>query len=376
MESAKVNISMKTRDNVLFSSIEMDSISCKNRLAVAPMSRVTATKDGQVTEIMSRYYERYARGGFGMVITEGIYTDRTFAQAYYHQPGITDEAQALSWKPIVEGIKAHGALAIAQMMHAGATSQGNRFMSSTAGPTAILPKGKPMSFYYGKDAFALPLAMTEEQIADAITGFSSSAARAVKIAGFDAIEIHGANGYLLDQFLTDYTNQRRDYWGGVTEKRVRLILAVLKAVKESVGGAVPVGVRISQGKVNDSLHKWQDGEQDAEVIFGSLADAGADYIHVTDSEARAPAFTTSEYTLLHFARKYAPKTVVIANGNLHVDQQAIAAIEDGADIVSFGRAALANPDLPRIFEAGAPLKAFDSKMLAPIANIKEEELLG
>src|ERR1700744_3295323 len=150
-------MSMTTRDNSLFSSIEIGSVPCKNRLAVAPMSRVTATEDGRATEIMSRYYERYARGGFGMVITEGIYTDRTFAPAYHHQPGITDEAQALSWKPIVEGIKAHGAGAVAQMRHGGATSQGNRFMNSTAGPTAILPKGKPMSFYYGKDAFVLPL---------------------------------------------------------------------------------------------------------------------------------------------------------------------------------------------------------------------------
>lgn len=230
-------MSMTTRDNLLFSSIEIDSISCKNRLAVAPMSRVTATEDGQATEIMSRYYERYARGGFGMVITEGIYTDRVFAQAYHHQPGITDETQALSWKPIVEGIKAHGALAVAQMMHAGATSQGNRFVNGTAGPSVIFPKGKPMSFYYGKDAFLMPLAMTEEHIVDAIAGFSASAARAVKVAGFDAIEIHAANGYLLDQFLTDYTNQRKDYWGGGTEERIRLTLAVLKAVKESVGAA-------------------------------------------------------------------------------------------------------------------------------------------
>ena len=310
-----------------------------------------------------------------MVITEGIYTDRVFAQAYYHQPGIADEAQALSWKPIVEAIKGHGALPVAQMMHAGAMSQGNRFMSSTAGPSAIVPKGRPMSFYYGKDAFVLPLAMTEEQIADAITGFSSSAARAVKIAGFDAIEIHGANGYLLDQFLTDYTNQRRHYWGGGTEERVRLILAVLKAIKAGVGASVPVGVRISQGKVNDSVHRWQGGEHDAEVIFDSLADADADYIHVTDSEAWAPAFTTSDYTLVHFAKKYASKMIVIANGNFHIDRQAIAALEDGADVISFGRAALANPDLPRSFAAGSPLKPFDSGILAPIANIKDEELI-
>jgi 2,4-dienoyl-CoA reductase-like NADH-dependent reductase (Old Yellow Enzyme family) len=231
---------MRSKTALLFTSIGIGDVSCKNRLAVAPMSRITATEDGQATETMSRYYERFSRGGFGMIITEGIYTDQAFAQAYHHQPGITDEAQAQSWKPVVVGIKAHGALAVAQMMHAGAASQGNRYMSRTAGPTAVQPKGKPMSFYYGKEAFAQPIAMTEEQIADAISGFSSSAARAIESSGFDAIEIHGANGYLLDQFLTNYTNQRSDHWGGSTEGRLRLTLAVIKAVKDSVGAAVPV----------------------------------------------------------------------------------------------------------------------------------------
>lgn len=357
-----------------FSSIQIGSVLCKNRLAVAPMSRVSASADGQATEVMSRYYERYARGGFGMVLTEGIYTDQAFAQAYQHQPGITDEAQAESWKPIVKGIKRHGAVAVAQMMHAGATSQGNRFVSSTAGPSAILPKGKPMPFYYGKDAFPVPLAMSEEQVADAIAGFSASARRAVQIAGFDAIEIHGANGYLLDQFLTDYTNQRTDHWGGPMEARVRLTLAVLKAVKDSVGPGVPVGVRISQGKVNDDRHKWAGEEHDAEIIFGSLADAGADYLHATEPDARVPAFPGKNETLVHFARKYAPETIIMANGNLHVDRQALASIEDGADLVSIGKAALANPDLPINLESGSPLKAFDFNLLLPIANIKEQEL--
>jgi 2,4-dienoyl-CoA reductase-like NADH-dependent reductase (Old Yellow Enzyme family) len=309
-----------------------------------------------------------------MVITEGIYTDRVYAQAYHRQPGITDEEQALSWIPVVNSIKAHGAVAVAQMMHAGATSQGNRYVDRTAGPTTVRPKGRPMSFYYGNESFVEPQAMTEEEIADAIAGFAASAARAVKLAGFDAIEIHGANGYLLDQFLTNYTNHRNDRWGGDTEARFRLTLAVLEEVKKNVGSAVPVGVRISQGKVNDSLHKWQAGEQDASIIFGGLAAAGADFIHVTESEAWKPAFADSEHTLVHFAKKYAPNTIVIANGNLHVDQQASKILEDGADIVSFGRAALANPDLPRTLSAGVPLKEFDPGILSPIANIKEEEL--
>lgn len=365
---------MTTRTTSLFSPISLNRLSCKNRLAVAPMTRVTATEDGQATETMARYYERFARGGFGVVISEGTYPDQAFAQGYHNQPGISDEVQANAWKPVVKAIKAHGALAVAQLMHAGAISQGNRFMNRAAGPSAIQPKGKQLAFYYGKDVFTLPLAMTEEQIADAITGFGASAARAVEVAGFDGIEIHGANGYLLDAFLTDYTNQRRDHWGGSIEQRVRLMLAVFRAVRENVGAAVPIGVRISQGKVNDSIHKWQGRERDAEVIFGNLADAGADYIHVTDSEAWKPAFANSDHSLVHFARKYAPKAVVIANGNLHIAERAIAALDDGADIISVGRAALANPDLPRSLATNVPLKAFDPTILGPIANIKESEL--
>jgi 2,4-dienoyl-CoA reductase-like NADH-dependent reductase (Old Yellow Enzyme family) len=365
---------MTTDTTSLFSSIDINNLISRNRLAVAPMSRVTATEDGQANERMARYYERFARGGFGLVISEGIYTDRAFAQAYLHQPGITDETQANAWRPVVEGIKAHGALAVAQMMHAGATSQGNRFVSSTAGPSAVLPKGKPMSFYYGKDDFTLPVSMSEEQIADAIAGFGAAAARAVEVAGFDAIEIHGANGYLLDQFLTDYTNQRSDRWGGSTEQRVRLILAVFGSVREKVGAAVPVGVRISQAKVNDNFHKWKGGEQDAEIIFGSLANAGADFIHVTKNDAGKPAFGGSGHSLVHFARKYAPHAAIIANGHVHEAERALAALEDGADIVSIGRAALANPDFPHRLANQSSLKAFEPAVLGPIANIKEYEL--
>src|SRR5271163_4243747 len=133
--------------SALFAPIVINGHAVKNRLSVAPMTRITATQDGRATETMTRYYER-------------------FSQGYVHQPGMTDEAQANAWKPVVSGIKAHGALAIAQMMHAGAISQGNRFRDGTVGPSAIQPKGKQMTFYHGKDRYVLPAAITEEQIAD------------------------------------------------------------------------------------------------------------------------------------------------------------------------------------------------------------------
>jgi 2,4-dienoyl-CoA reductase-like NADH-dependent reductase (Old Yellow Enzyme family) len=365
---------MDIATSTLFAPIVINGRTVTNRLSVAPMTRITATLDGRATERMTRYYERFARGGFGTVITEGIYTDQAFSQGYLHQPGMTDEAQANAWKPVVSGIKAHGALAIAQLMHAGAISQGNRFRDGTVGPSAIQPKGTQMTFYHGKDRYALPAAITEAQIADAINGFAESAGRAIENAGFDAIEIHGANGYLLDQFLTDYANKRADQWGGSTENRVRLILETFKAVRAKVGAEVPIGVRISQGKVNDHQHKWAAAERDAEIIFGSLADAGVDFIHVTEYEAWKPAFTPGGASLMHLAKHYAPKAAIFANGSLHNVERAVAALNDGADILTIGRGALANPDFPRRLSERDVLNDFDPTILGPIANVKETEL--
>lgn len=365
---------MEMNTSTLFTPIVINGHTIKNRLVVAPMTRTSATPEGTATETMTRYYERFARGGFGAVSTEGVYTDQAFAQGYINQPGMTDDIQANAWKPVVSGIKTHGALAIAQIMHAGAISQGNRFRDTRVGPSAVQPKGEQMAIYQGQGRYALPTAMTDSQIADAITGFAESAARAIALAGFDAIEIHGANGYLLDQFLTDTTNTRTDRWGGATEGRVRLILETFKAVRAKVGAAVPVGVRISQGKVNDHQHKWSDAERDAEIIFGSLAQVGADFVHVTEYEAWQPAFAPGGPSLMNLAKRYAPKAAILANGNLHHIEQAVAALDDGADIVTIGRGALANPDLPRRFSLGSPLNTFDPTILGPIANIKDVEL--
>lgn len=260
------------------------------------------------------------------------------------------------------------------MLHAGALSQGNRFRDTTVGPSPVQPKGEQMTFYHGKGAYALPVAITETQIADVINGFAESAGRAIEVAGFDAIEIHGANGYLLDQFLTDYANNRADQWGGATENRVRLILETFKAVRAKVGPKVPVGVRISQGKVNDYHHKWADAERDAEIIFGSLAEAGADFIHVTEFEAWKPAFAPGGPSLMLLAKRYAPKAAIFANGSLHNVEQAVAALHDGADIITIARGALANPDLPRRLLDRSVLNDFDPTILGPIANIKDAEL--
>ncbi|MBN7807849.1 MULTISPECIES: NADH:flavin oxidoreductase [Agrobacterium] len=357
----------------IFSKFDIRDVSIRNRLAVAPMTRVTAMEDGLATPRMSDYYKRFADGGFGLVITEGLYTDQLFSQGNAFQPGMSSAEQSASWRPIVKDLQGRGTKVFAQLMHAGALVQGNRFMSGAVAPSALQPRGEQMTSYRGEGPFPVPSEISDEQLADAIAGFGT-ASEAAFSAGFDGVEIHGANGYLLDQFLTDYTNHRTDKWGGDIKARMGVILDVVSTVKSSVGGKGPVGIRISQGKVNDFYHKWEGGERDAEVIFGSLADAGIDFLHVTEFIATKPAFDGTDQSLTKLARKFAPNVPLIANGSAHSVDDVSAILDQGADMVAIGRSALANPDWPARVKNGKEIRTFDPSILQPIAHVKDSEL--
>ena len=363
-------------DALLFSQTQLGSLSLKNRIAVAPMTRISATDDGRATEDMVQYYARFARGGFGLIITEGTYPDLTYSQGYLHQPGIANEEQAASWRPVVDAVHALGAKMVMQLMHAGALSQGNHWKEEAVGPSAVQPKGEQMGFYRGEGPYRMPREISTDEIAQMIKDFAAAALRA-KNAGFDGVEIHGANGYILDQFLTDYTNQRTDRYGGSTENRVRLLVEVVQAVRASVGSGYAVGIRISQGKVNDYAHKWANGQADAKIIFEQLAAAGVDYIHTTEYDAHAPAFSESNSdgdTLAGYAKRFG-KLPVIANGNLGNPEAANAMlIESKADIIALGKTALANRDWPQRAANQQALDEFDFALLQPLAHIKEAEL--
>jgi 2,4-dienoyl-CoA reductase-like NADH-dependent reductase (Old Yellow Enzyme family) len=356
----------------LFTGFDINGVHLSNRLVVAPMTRVSATEDGVATDTMRLYYERFPRGGFGLVITEGIYTDQAYSQGYAHQPGMSDEAQALAWKPVVHAIQAQGGKVFAQLMHAGALTQFNRFRSETLAPSAVQPKGEQMGFYRGQGAYPLPRAMTEKDISEVITGFAEAASRAVSLAGFDGIEIHGANGYLLDEFFTDYTNTRSDRWGGDIRQRLALNLEIINAVRAAVPTDVPVGIRLSQGKVNDFEHKWREGETGAEIVFSTLAAAGLNFIHVTEHEAWQPAFGNGP-SLISLARRFAPGATLIANGKLHDPARAVQLLDEGADLIAIGKGALANPDWPNKVSHNQPLSEFNPALLGPIADIKASE---
>lgn len=345
-----------------------------NRLAVAPMTRVSAGEDGTPTEAMNRYYSAFAEGGFGLVITEGTYTDTQYSQGYFFQPGIVSEKHVEAWRPIAESIHAGGARAVMQLMHAGALSQGNRYRTDTAGPSAVRPKGQMMPEYGGSGPWPTPRAMSDDDIETAVQGFAAAAVNARR-AGFDGVEVHAANGYLLDQFLTDYTNLRDDSYGGQVSHRIRLTAQVVERIRALVPDeGFVLGVRLSQTKVNDFQYRWA-GAGDARVVFTSLADAGADYLHIA-SEGRdwiETARLDDGDTITALAKKVTGLPV-IANGGMHDLDQAAQLLEGGhADVLSLGRGALANPDLPNKVAGGHELETFDHAMLQPRASLENAE---
>lgn len=359
--------------STLYDPVAIGALRLANRLAVAPMTRVSATADGQATARMADYYGDFAAGGFGLVITEGIYTDKAYAQGYLFQPGLADDAQRDAWRPVVDRVHANGGGIIAQLMHAGAISQGNPHRPNAKGPSAIQPKGLQMSFYRGEGAYRLPDALSLAEVDEAVAAFARAAVRAQE-AGFDGVEIHGANGYLLDQFLSDYTNQRNDGYGGSLERRLRLGVETIQALRRAVGPAFTVGYRVSQGKVNDFTHKWAGGEAEAAVIFETLSAAGIDYLHTTEFEAWQPAFGAGP-SLAALARRYGTMPV-IANGALHAPMEAVGMVERGeADLVSLGRGALTHADWPRRLRNGQVLEAFDRALLSPIADLANADRL-
>jgi len=359
---------MKHNFSSIFSNHKIGSLTLKNRLAVAPMTRVSANEDGTTGSLMKRYYESFAKGGFALIITEGIYIDKYYSQGYKFQPGLTDEAQVKSWKTITDTVHNNGSAIFAQLMHAGALSQYNKYVGRGAAPSAVKPLGQEMKFYYGEGDYSVPKGMSKEDINLVINGFVN-AAKLAKRAGFDGVEIHGANGYLLDQFLTCYTNERTDEYGGNLNNRLRIFEEIITSVREAVGIDFIVGVRFSQGKVNDFEYKWPEKEADAKYTFQSANTFGVDYIHTSEHVAKDLAFNNS-MSLSELAKNYG-EVPVIANGSIRNEHDAELLVESNqADFVSLGKAALANPNWPSVVNAKQNLQEFSFDMFNPLADLK------
>lgn len=358
----------------LFQSGHIGALTLANRAVLAPMTRISARQDGVPTPDMARYYARFAQGGFGLIITEAAYTDQLSAQTYAYQSGLANDDQARGWQAITQAIHDQGGHVFVQLQHGGALAQIQHPVSSSVAPSAIQPKGEQLATYRGTGPYPVPVALEEPAIETIIQGFEDAANRAIQRAGFDGIELHGANGYLIDQFFTDYTNQRNDHWNGDIVQRLGLALRIIQRVRQRIGDQVPLGIRISQGKVNDLHHQWQEGEDGARRVFQALNDSGIDFLHITEYRAWQPAFADNHTSLAALARRHAPDLALIVNGSLGEPAQARDMLDETADFVAIGKTALANPDWPQRIRRGQSLRPFDPDLLSPLADIKTSEL--
>jgi len=328
-----------------------------NRYVVAPMSRASATDDGIPTEAMARYYAGFATGGFGLIIAEGAYTDLCHAQAYGNQPGLCTDAQEAGWQGVTNAVHRAGGRIILQLIHAGAVSQA---VSVPHAPSAVRPTGKMLDGYGpNRGPYGTPRELSGQDIRDIKAGFVQAALRA-QSAGFDGVEVHCANGYLLDQFLTPETNLRDAPYGGSVENRIRLTAEIIADIRAATGGGFLTGVRLSQAKATQPDYFWHGGLADAALIFAAVAEAGAGFIHLA-SETKGYAYHSSTPggdNLCHFAR-VTTGLPVIANGGLQDPDLARDVLNRGeADFLAIGKSAMTNPDLPDRIARGRPVETF------------------
>ncbi len=332
----------------LFTPATLGKLQFKNRVVMAPMTRCRAV--GNVpNELMEKYYAQRASAGF--IISEGVAPSAN-GMGYARQPGLFTDAQIQGWKRVNDGVHAAGGKIFVQLMHDGRVSHPANMLSGTkvVAPSAVAAPGDMWTDSSGMQPYPVPEAMTEDDIKQAIAEFAAGAKNAIA-AGFDGVELHGANGYLIDQFLNTATNQRTDQWGGSVENRIRFAVEVAKACAAAIG-ADRIGMRISPyGAFNGTA---PDAKMDALYLrlIEELNDIGLVYIHVVDhSSMGAPEVSPELKTKIraNFKGKYILSGGYdAARANADLDAQR-------GDFVAFGRPFISNPDLVQKLQSGAAL---------------------
>ncbi|MFB6778208.1 alkene reductase [Streptomyces sp. NPDC056352] len=331
-----------------FDPIDLSGTQLANRIAMAPMTRSRAGEGGTATDLVAEYYAQ--RASAGLIITEGIQPS-VVGQGYPSTPGLHSEEQVASWRKVTDAVHAAGGRIFAQLMHAGRIGHPDLLPDGLA-PVSASPV-KPAGQLYtgtGLEDFTTPRALTGDEVRQTIADFATAARNAVD-AGFDGVELHGANGYLIHQFLAPNTNLRTDEWGGSEQARIRFAVEVVKAVAAEIG-AERTGLRISPGNpYNDIDEPAPDAVYTA--LVGEIEPLGLAYLHVLE------AVEIRELTLA--LRKQFSGTFVInalTDGPTGPDDHSV--IDDGiADIISYGALFIANPDLPVRLRTGGPFNTPD-----------------
>lgn len=333
----------------LFSPFHLGDLTLANRLVMAPMTRNRADEQGVPTDLMATYYGQ--RAAAGLVISESAPISRQ-AVGYPNTPGLFSDEQVNGWRHVVAAVHRGGSLIFAQLQHCGRISHPSHQPNGQlpVAPSAVRPMGMAVTGS-GMQPFQMPQALATEGIVEIVQQFKEAASRA-RSAGFDGVEIHGANGYLIDQFLRDASNHRTDVYGGSPVRRMTLLREVIDAVAE-VWPRQRIGVRLSpENRFNDMA------DSDPAAHFGffvtELSRSEIGYLHVLQGDMMTRT-SNMDYGDLRgrFGGPY------IAN-NGYDKNSAQAAVRTGhADLVAFGTPFLANPDLVDRFKRDLPLNVPD-----------------
>lgn len=337
----------------LFTPVQLDPYTLPNRMVMAPMTRLRAI-DNVPNSLMATYYAQRATAG--LIVTECTMVS-PLSLGYINCPGIYSEEHIAGWRQVTDTVHEKGGKIFLQLWHSGRISHPSLLGGELpVAPSAIAAPGElhtPM----GKVAMETPRALETNEIPEIVEQFRKGAENALA-AGFDGMELHGAFGYLIDQFLQDCTNQRSDEYGGSVENRARFMLEVVEAVA-SVWGANRVGIKLSPSNTYYGM-----GDSNPQETFGYAIDAlnrfGLGYLHLMEpNEVDLANGVVMNPVTPYFRKIYAG--TLITNGNYdHPKADSILANGD-ADLVSFGKLFLANPDLPKRFELDAPLNAPDPR---------------
>jgi len=336
----------------LFSPVKLGSIALSNRMVMAPLTRNRSSMEGVPQDINVTYYEQ--RASAGLIITEATPIS-PMGHGYPLLPGIYTEAQVAGWKKVTDAVHAKGGKIVIQLWHVGRISHPSLLNGATpVAPSAVKPAGKAFTFE-GLVDYVEPRALDASELPGIVADYVYATQYALK-AGFDGVEIHSANGYLLDQFLRDGSNKRTDIYGGSIENRARLLMEVTKAVV-AVAGSDKVGVRLSPVNPFNDMY---DGHPQAvfNYVTEQLNAFNLAYLHVVEGGIHgggiANPFDFSAMRKLCKSPYMANLSYDKARGN--------EAIASGyADVVAYGVPFIANPDLVERFRKDAPLNEPDSK---------------
>ncbi|ABE47399.1 alkene reductase [Polaromonas sp. JS666] len=336
----------------LFSKTTLGSLPLQNHLLMSPLTRNRAT--GNIPNaLMAQYYAQRATAG--LIISEGT-SPSPNGLGYPRIPGIFSAEQIAGWKQITDAVHAQGGKMFMQLMHCGRIAhplnlpQGARVL----GPSAVAAAGDMYTDAEGLKPNALPQAMTEADIKTAIEEFAQGAKNAVA-AGFDGVELHGANGYLLEQFIRPNSNQRTDGYGGAIENRARFVLEVADAVIEAIGKD-KVGIRLSPFGVFNDMPLYDAMQADYTWLAQQLNARGVVYIHLVDHSAMG-APTVPDAMKAAFRQLF--KGTLVLSGGYDAACAEGDLVAGKADLVAVGRPFLANPDLIARWQAGAAVNAPD-----------------